>query len=72
MFETFVLPNQLCGGGKIEKVWGTFSTFFILRSSFPLPFLFLQRQLSQREKNNPYPFTADLFYGKIEYKILLR
>ena len=35
-------------------------------------FLFLQRQLSQREKNNPYPFTADLFYGKIEYKILLR
>ncbi|EQC77991.1 hypothetical protein HSISM1_2205 [Streptococcus sp. HSISM1] len=21
---------KLCGGGKIEKVWGTFSTFFIL------------------------------------------
>ncbi|PKZ96690.1 2,4-diaminobutyric acid acetyltransferase [Streptococcus parasanguinis] len=28
---------ELCGGGKIEKVWGTFSTFFILEF-FPTPF----------------------------------
>ncbi|PKZ95999.1 2,4-diaminobutyric acid acetyltransferase [Streptococcus parasanguinis] len=27
---------ELCGGGKIEKVRGTFSTF-LYRSSFPLP-----------------------------------
>ena len=29
---------ELCGGGEIEKVWGTFSTLFMVRSSFPLPF----------------------------------
>ena len=76
MFETFVLPNQLRGGGKIEKVWGTFSTFFILRSSFPLPFLFLHfslfRHLYQPIGERCIPFTRALFYGKIEYKILLR
>ncbi|RXV55475.1 2,4-diaminobutyric acid acetyltransferase [Streptococcus australis] len=29
---------ELCGGGKIEKVRGTFSILLNFQSSFPLPF----------------------------------
>ncbi|AYF94457.1 2,4-diaminobutyric acid acetyltransferase [Streptococcus koreensis] len=29
---------ELCGGGKIEKVWGTFSTSLNLSEFCPTPF----------------------------------
>ncbi len=44
MRETIFIFNQhlpsfeAMRGGKIEKIWGTFFNFFILRSSFPTPF----------------------------------
>ena len=40
MFETFVLPNQLCGGGEIEKVWGTLFNVIYFTEFFPTPFSF--------------------------------
>ena len=72
------LPDfEAIRGGKIEEVVGDLFNLFlfygVLSHSFFFFFIFsLFGHLYQPIGERCIPFTRALFYGKIEYKILLR